>query len=31
VIYQILPTRIRVMAVAHLHREPGYWKKRARE
>ncbi|MBM3333096.1 type II toxin-antitoxin system RelE/ParE family toxin, partial [Candidatus Sumerlaeota bacterium] len=27
-IYRIETERIYVMAVAHLHREPGYWKKR---
>ncbi len=28
VIYQILESEILVVAVAHLHREPGYWQNR---
>ena len=28
IVYQVLATGILVVAVAHLHREPGYWRKR---
>lgn len=28
IIYQIKKDRIRIIAVAHLHREPHYWEKR---
>jgi hypothetical protein len=28
IVYQVLPEGILVIAVAHLHREPGYWRKR---
>ena len=28
VIYQFLPDHIRIIAVAHLHREPKYWTSR---
>ena len=28
VIYQILESEILIVAVAHLHREPGYWQDR---
>jgi mRNA-degrading endonuclease RelE of RelBE toxin-antitoxin system len=27
-IYRLTPDRIFIIAVAHLHREPGYWKTR---
>jgi len=30
-VYQILPGEILVVAVAHLHREPGYWRRRIDE
>ena len=30
IIYQILESEILVVAVAHLHREPGYWQNRIR-
>ena len=30
VIYQILESEILIVAVAHLHREPGYWQNRIR-
>jgi len=29
IVYRELPTVIQVLAVAHGHRRPGYWKKRA--
>lgn len=29
VIYQLKPHAIRIIAVAHLNRRPGYWKERA--
>lgn len=29
VVYRIEPDEIRILAVMHLHREPGYWKKRS--
>jgi hypothetical protein len=28
IVYQILESEILVVAVAHLHREPGYWRGR---
>ena len=28
VVYQVLAREILVVAVAHLHREPGYWRQR---
>ena len=28
VVYQILESEILIVAVAHLHREPGYWQNR---
>ena len=28
VVYQILQSEILIVAVAHLHREPGYWQNR---
>ena len=28
VIYLVEPDHIRIVAVMHLHREPGYWRKR---
>jgi plasmid stabilization system protein ParE len=28
VVYRVKPERIEVLAVMHLHREPGYWKPR---
>lgn len=28
VIYQLLPAEIRIIAVPHQHRRPGYWKNR---
>ena len=30
VVYQVRPQCIYVVAVMHLHREPGYWKERLR-
>jgi plasmid stabilization system protein ParE len=29
VVYRAKPERIEVLAVMHLHRQPGYWKSRA--
>ena len=29
VIYQVQPDRILIIAVAHLHRRPNYWRRRA--
>lgn len=29
VVYRAKPERIEVLAVIHLHRQPGYWKSRA--
>ena len=31
VIYQVKPGAIRIYAVAHLNRLPGYWKSRERD
>jgi hypothetical protein len=31
VVYVIMSERIVIVAVMHLHRRPGYWKKRLRE
>ena len=28
IVYQILETEILVVAISHLHREPGYWQER---
>src|SRR5262245_12265915 len=28
VVYQILPSEILVVAIAHMHRRPGYWRVR---
>ncbi len=28
IVYQVLPQELLVVAVAHLHREPGYWRRR---
>ena len=28
VLYATTPTRVRVVAIAHLHRRPGYWRNR---
>lgn len=28
IVYHVLPGEILVVAVAHLHREPGYWRRR---
>ena len=28
IVYRELPARIQVLAIAHGHRRPGYWKKR---
>jgi len=28
VVYQILESKILIVAIAHLHREPGYWRNR---
>lgn len=29
IVYRVNPDGIRILAVMHLHREPGYWKKRS--
>lgn len=31
VVYRVKPERVEVLAVMHLHREPGYWKSRAEQ
>ncbi len=28
IVYQLLQTEILIIAISHLHREPGYWKDR---
>ncbi len=28
IIYQLLETKILIIAISHMHREPGYWKDR---
>lgn len=28
IVYQLLETEILIIAISHLHREPGYWKDR---
>ncbi len=28
VLYRVTPDHIRILAIAHLHREPGYWRLR---
>lgn len=30
VVYQVLPDRVVVLAIAHQHRKPGYWADRTR-
>ena len=31
VVYRVKPDRIEILAVMHLHREPGHWKSRAEQ